>query len=37
MIEEEQRANKRQDKEEGGRAEREGEWGGMKMEKKTLV
>ena len=35
-IEEEQRANNRQDKEEGVRAEREGERGGEKMEK-TVV
>ena len=36
MIEE-QRANNRQDKEEGVRTEREGEWGEEKMEKKTVV
>lgn len=37
MIVEEQRTNNRQDKEEGVRAEREGEWRGEKREKTTVV
>lgn len=37
MIVEEQRTNNRQDKEEGVRAKREGEWRGEKREKTTVV